>query len=208
MYTLYWCPAAASLAPMAILEELGADYELKLVDMSKGEHRSPEYLRVHPYGQVPALGLPEGRATFGSVAVGAYLCDRHRSPELAPPPDAGSRAQYLHWMLFVADTVLPACHRFARPERYSIDLEDAPRVKSRASQDLLEQWAVLDEALARAGPWLLGDRLSACDFYVYMASAWQGPAGGLAGRYPCLARLAAGLEERASLGRALELHEQ
>ena len=40
MYTLYWNPSASSLVAMAVLEEIGADYEGVLIDAGAGEHRT------------------------------------------------------------------------------------------------------------------------------------------------------------------------
>ena len=57
MYTLYWSPGAASMAPQCCLEEAGAPYTLKLVDTSKGEHKKPDYLALNPGGKVPALTI-------------------------------------------------------------------------------------------------------------------------------------------------------
>ncbi len=38
-------------------EELNQDYELHLLDPSKGEHKSPEHMARHPLGKVPAIEL-------------------------------------------------------------------------------------------------------------------------------------------------------
>ena len=39
----------------AVLKEKGVPFEFVPVDMSKGEHKSPEYLSKHPFGQVPYI---------------------------------------------------------------------------------------------------------------------------------------------------------
>ena len=55
MYTLFWDPGAAGMAPHAVLEEIGAPHKLVLVDIAKVEHRKPEYLKVNPHGRIPAF---------------------------------------------------------------------------------------------------------------------------------------------------------
>ncbi|MDH3230597.1 MAG: glutathione S-transferase N-terminal domain-containing protein, partial [Alphaproteobacteria bacterium] len=62
---------------MAVLEEIGADYELKLVDAKAGQHRSPEYLRINPNGLIPMLATPDGATLFESAAILVFFCDRH-----------------------------------------------------------------------------------------------------------------------------------
>ncbi|GAI03314.1 unnamed protein product, partial [marine sediment metagenome] len=49
---------------MAVLEEVGVSYEKVLIDISKGEHQSPEYLKIHPLGLVPAFRLENSKYIF------------------------------------------------------------------------------------------------------------------------------------------------
>ena len=86
MYVLYWHPDSSSLAPMAVLEETGAAYEAVRIDIVAGENFSPDYKKIHPYGRVPALMLPDGRAVFESAGLVMYLADCHREAGLAPAP--------------------------------------------------------------------------------------------------------------------------
>ena len=60
MYRLFWEVISGAIAPQAMLEEMEIDYEKAPVDMTRGAHRSPDYLNLNPTGQVPALGLPDG----------------------------------------------------------------------------------------------------------------------------------------------------
>ena len=89
MYRLYWCPRTASQAPMAVLEEIGADYELKLVDAKAGQHRSPEYLRINPNGLIPMLATPDGATLFESAAILVFFL---RSASRSEPRAAAGRS--------------------------------------------------------------------------------------------------------------------
>ena len=53
MYTLYYSPGACSFAAHAALEHIGAPFELRKVDVNRGENLSPEYLEINPRGRVP-----------------------------------------------------------------------------------------------------------------------------------------------------------
>ena len=44
-----------SYKPRLLLELLNIEYEWVKVDLMKGEHKSPEYLELNPFGQVPLL---------------------------------------------------------------------------------------------------------------------------------------------------------
>ncbi|KAK1428194.1 hypothetical protein QVD17_17023 [Tagetes erecta] len=71
---VYGAPAStATLRVRACLAEKGLDYEFVPVDMSKKEHKSPEFLKRNPFGQVPAfedgdLNLFESRAITQYIA--------------------------------------------------------------------------------------------------------------------------------------------
>lgn len=54
------------------LEELGLDYELKDIDLKKGEHKTPEYLKLNPFGQIPALEH-NGKILFESRSLIRYI---------------------------------------------------------------------------------------------------------------------------------------
>lgn len=62
--------------------EKGIDLELIQVDMSKGEHKTPEFLEKHPSGKIPALETDDGRFIGESVAICRYLEALHPEPNL------------------------------------------------------------------------------------------------------------------------------
>ena len=60
MLTLYSAPTSNGLRASIAIEELEFPYELKKVDLMNGEHRSPEFLALNPFGQIPVLVDSEG----------------------------------------------------------------------------------------------------------------------------------------------------
>lgn len=206
MYKLYWCPRTASQAVMAVLEEIGVEYELELVDTEQGQHRSAEYLALNPCGFVPTLLTSGGRPLFESAAIILHLCDRHPEAGLAPPPGDPDRALLYQWMVFLAGSVFPACKRFYYSHRYSTDQADAPGIEAKAVEDLLGEWKIVDDALAARGPFMLGEKYSACDTYMQMFTLWFKPTDELYAHYPNLARCAAAAAARPAVARAQEKH--
>ncbi|MGE5384794.1 MAG: glutathione S-transferase N-terminal domain-containing protein, partial [Betaproteobacteria bacterium] len=53
--TLFHCPQTRSSGTLTLLEELGAQYRLHLIDLRAGEQRQPDYLAINPMGKVPAI---------------------------------------------------------------------------------------------------------------------------------------------------------
>lgn len=69
-----------------LLEELGADYELNVLNLRQGQQRQAVYLRVNPMGKAP-VGLHDGALVTEQGAVHAYLADL--SPEAGITPAIG-----------------------------------------------------------------------------------------------------------------------
>lgn len=173
MYTLYWHPWSSSYAPMAVLKELDVGFELHEVDYDGGETEKPEYRHLQPLGLIPALTFDDGQSMFESAAIIIFLCDRHRKAHLAPDTYDPQRAGFLQWMLFLADTVYPSYNRYYHPERYTASSEGAEAVKAQARTLALNQLGIIENHLFANGPWLLGDRFSACDIYLQMITTWH-----------------------------------
>jgi glutathione S-transferase len=83
IYKLYYYPGNANLAPHMLLEELGVDYELVLVDRGNNSHKSPEYLKLNPTGRIPVL-IDGDLVPFESAAICLHVAVRHPQAALAP----------------------------------------------------------------------------------------------------------------------------
>jgi glutathione S-transferase len=76
MLTLFYAPGACSMAPHIVLEESGEKYTPRKVDLAKGEQRTPEHMKIHPMGRVPALLLDDGSPLTENTAILPYLGKR------------------------------------------------------------------------------------------------------------------------------------
>ncbi|XP_022772123.1 glutathione S-transferase F8, chloroplastic-like [Durio zibethinus] len=61
---------------LACLLEKDVQFQLIPINMSKGEHKSPDFLKIQPFGQVPAF-QDESISLFESRAICRYLCEKH-----------------------------------------------------------------------------------------------------------------------------------
>ena len=64
------------------LAEKGVEYESIEVDMMKGEHKTPEFLKMNPSGKLPVLELDDGRFLSESIAICRYLEAVYPEPNL------------------------------------------------------------------------------------------------------------------------------
>jgi glutathione S-transferase len=171
MYALYYAPGAASLAVHWMLIELGAAHELRKVDLEKGDHKRGDYLRLNPNGRVPTL-IVDGAPQWETAALLMLLAERHPAARLAITPGEAGRADYLQWMLHLADTLQPAFRSWFYPaEAAGAGALDAAKTAAKARIEA--EWALIDAHLADARPHFLGARLTAVDFFATMLMRWS-----------------------------------
>lgn len=104
---LYFALRTRAVRVRWLLEELGVPYELVRLDISKGENKTPDYLALHPLGELPVF--LDGEVTLSeSSAICLYLADRFPERKLAPPLSSPERGDYLQWLLFAEQTFEPA----------------------------------------------------------------------------------------------------
>ena len=147
-----------------MLEEVGAPYETKIVNLEKRENKAPEYLAVNPMGKVPAI-VHNGTVVTETAAICAYLADAFPRAGLAPALGDPARGTYYRWLFFGAGCVEPALvdRLAARPK--------VERESTLGYGNYETTLATLERALA-PGPWLLGERFSAADVYVGSVIGW------------------------------------
>ena len=205
-YILYWHRSSSSLAPMAVLEEIGVPYDMHEVDFDGGEHDTGEYRRIQPLGLVPALGFDNGRSMFESAAIIQFLGDRHAESGLAPSMESAERPEYLQWMFYLADTIYPSYNRLYHPERYTAYPDQAEGVKDQSLVTVMRQWQVVEDALSGKGPCLLGSRFSTADIYLQMMTTWHPEPRELLSRFPNVRELAWQVVSREPCQRAIGRH--
>ena len=204
MYKLYWAAGTAALAPQAILEEVGAAYEIVTLDLKRQEHRRPEYLALNPAGLVPTLVTGDGLVLTESAAITVALCERHPDAGLIPEPGDPARGTFFRWLFYLANAVQEAYKRFYFPGRFSTDPADAPRIKDQADSDLAARWRIVEDRLADSGPYLLGARFSAADIFLVMLATWFESKEDLFEMCPNVGRCFALAAERPALRRTLK----
>ncbi len=170
-YRLHYAPSTASLAVHWMLIELGVPFELKEVDFAKEAQRSPEFLKLNPGGRVPVLVVDDvPRAEVAALLM--LLAERHPQADFAPAVGAPERADYLQWMLFLANTLQPAFRAWFYPdEPAGPDQAAAVQVRARAAIEAI--WARVDARFTDGRRYLLGERLSAVDFLLTMLTRWS-----------------------------------
>ena len=156
--TLYYAPGASSMATHIALHETGAPFALHLVDLSRQENRSPEYLAVNPEGKVPTLIIDGGDKLTEVAATLWFLARHYPAAGLLPQfGDITGEARVVSWMSFIASAIQPAL-QLARRGR----LEGAPRS---ADDPCKEVFRLADTRLG-GNDWAVG-RYSIADIHLF-----------------------------------------
>lgn len=170
MYTLYYSPGAASMAVHWLLIELRHEPQLRLLDFSTREQKSPEYLALNPSGVVPTLVI-DGEPMSEAAAILMHLADTHAAAGFAPAIGDPRRRAYYQWMFHLANMVQPLLRQWWYPAEAAG--EDNTEASLAAVQSRLEAaWERIDTYLAAHGLYLLGEQVSAVDFYLTMLMRW------------------------------------
>lgn len=104
--TLFHCPRTRGFHALWALEESGADYEVKLVNI-RDEIQSEAYQAINPMRKVPALDIG-GTLITEAPAIATWLGDAFPEAGLAPAVGDKARGEYLRWLFFGAACIEPA----------------------------------------------------------------------------------------------------
>jgi glutathione S-transferase len=161
--TFYHSPNTRSSGVLLLLEELGAPYDLKVINMKAGEQRKPDYLAINPMGKVPAIKHGDAIVTE-QVAIYLYLADLFPEAGLAPVLGDPLRGPYLRWLVFYA-----ACFEPAVVDRAMKREAGALAMTPYGDYDTMLKTLVAQLA---KGPYLLGERFSAADLLWGSGLSW------------------------------------
>jgi glutathione S-transferase len=196
---LYYARQTRASRARWMLEEIGEPYELVRLDLSKGEHKKAEYLKIHPHGAVPAL-VDGDVAMFESAAICAYLADKFPAKGFAPPPGSPERAHYYQWLVYSMATMEPPVVKVFLHSRWLPEEKRSGAVLEEGRTQWLEIARVLEGALD-GKQFLLGDRFTAADVMVASIAGWSGSMGLLDG-FPTVQGYAKRLTSRPACRRA------
>lgn len=170
MYKLYYSPGACSRAVHVVLNEIGEKPELIKINTAAGEQKKPEYLRINPFGAVPALE-DDGTVILEGAAQIIYLCDKHNSILL--PREGVPRAKALQWLSFANATLHPAYGRMFMLRKLELDDKARESLVAQYSKIIQGLWDQIETHLEANGPYLAGKDVTAGDILLTVISAWS-----------------------------------
>jgi glutathione S-transferase len=124
MYQLHYFAANARAAPHMLLEELGVDYALSLVDRANNAQKFSAYLKINPKRHV--LTLVDGNLIVSeAAAIVLHLVDQHADAGLAPRLGTPERTMFYQWLIFQTNSLQEELMIWQYPDRLAGN--DPPR---------------------------------------------------------------------------------
>ena len=167
---LYYAPGACSLSPHIVALEAGIPLDLERVDILKTPHVTQpgdDFARVSPNGYVPALVLDDGAVLTEGAAIVQHLADLRPEAGLAPPAGTLERIRLQTWLNFVGTEL----HKTYSP--WLFHPEVGAQAQSFARRKIAERLGFVEGHLAANGPYLMGDRFTAADVYLFTIVGWS-----------------------------------
>ncbi|MDJ0940945.1 MAG: glutathione S-transferase [Woeseiaceae bacterium] len=215
MLTVHHLENSRSQRILWLLEELGADYEVKRYDRDKETSKAPaELRRLHPLGKAPIV--TDGDTTLAeSGAIIEYLVEHYGADAgLRPPQGSPEQLNYTYWLHYAEGTFMPLMivsllmNRietaklpfFVKPVARGIVAkirENYLDENVRSNLDFMEQ--TLSEQ-----PWFTGNAFTAADIQMSFAAEAAEVRTSLSTDYPKLADFLARIRSRPAYIAALE----
>jgi GSH-dependent disulfide-bond oxidoreductase len=148
--TLFTAPTPDGYKVSIALEELGLAYQVRGLDLARGEQKSAEFLRLNPNGKVPCL-VDDGFAVMESGAILVWLAEK--TGQLLPA-DPRARSDALQWLMLQVGGLGPMMGQANLFQHYWP--EKLPAVQARYLGEVQRIFAILDARLADRD-WLARD---------------------------------------------------
>jgi GST-like protein len=199
---LYLAPTANGLRASVALEECGLSYRTHRIDLTKGEQRSPDFLKLNPAGQIPVIvdqdgpgGKPLTLAQSGAIIL---YCAEKTGKLL--PRDAAARALALQWFMMGATDLAPTSGAIFQLEMVAPEKNEA--ITSHFRKRLLAFFGVCDRRLE--GRDCLAGEFGVADVMLYPNYALRKPLIDEAGGFTNLHRWGAAVGARPAVQRGMK----
>ena len=170
MLTLFYSPGSCALASHIALEEAGADYALQRVDFASAEQTKPDYLAINPKARVPSLQTAKGVVTE-TPAILAFIAQSFPAAGLAPLDDIFAFAQVQAFTAYLCSTVHVAHAHRARGYRWTDDPAAIEALRKKVPETVGACFQLIEREMFR-GPWVMGERYTIADPYLFTVARW------------------------------------
>ena len=203
MLKLFYAAHTCSLATHIALEEAGADYTTVRIEFATEQQKSADYLKINPKARVPALVTDRGILTE-TPAMLVYVAQTFPAAKLAPMDDAFAFAEVQAFNIYLCSTLHVAHSHRMRGHRW-VDAGDTASIEAmrrHVPQSVGAAFDLVERHMLR-GPWVMGERYTICDPYLFTLAQWHAADGVDPARIPKVIAHSRRVAARAAVQRAL-----
>ena len=148
-----------------LLEELGLPYEVKAVNLSANEQKTPDYLKINPNGRIPTIIDHDNGdfAVFESGAILIYLADKSGA---FLPKEGPGRYRTIQWLMFQTGGVGPMFGQVGFFNKFAGKEYEDKRPRDRYVAESKRLLGVIDRQLAEQ-TWIAGKDYSIADIATF-----------------------------------------
>jgi glutathione S-transferase len=201
---LYWLAGSCARVPYVALEEIGAPFELHVLNRFRGETETEAYRAVNPKLKVPVLVLEDWVITENPV-IQSVLASRFPEAGLLPTGEERVEVEARSTMAWFASGLHPAVGRQRFPRNGSAEEAAWEGIRAKARADLAKGFAILEQRL-EGREWLYGE-WSILDAYMHWLWFRAVGSGMEASPFPRCADHGRRCEARPSVARVLDREE-
>ncbi len=170
-YELYTMAGSCSMAIHAVMNELGLDPKVHIMEKNDGPNgiKSEAYKKLNPRANVPFI-TEDGKGIGEGGAILTYLCDKNGK---LLPKDGIARANALQCLMFANSTLHPA---YNRTFWIGVNVPEAAREESlkNARAQIQDLWNYVEAQLEQAGTtYCCGNEPTAGDFLITTIANWN-----------------------------------
>ncbi|HSC06965.1 MAG TPA: glutathione S-transferase family protein [Steroidobacteraceae bacterium] len=206
MINLYvFPPSPRAFKVLAAATHLGLEHNVRLVDLPKGEHRTPEFTALNPNRKMPVLE-EDGFVLWESNAILQYLAAKKPESGLLPT-DARGRADVTRWQFWDMAHWDPACAIliFESLVKKLLAIGEPDPKEIAKGQERFKTVAEVLDAQLKDRQYVTGDALTVADISIGAPLNLARPAGIPFDQYPNIRRWHATLAELPAWRKTLEL---
>ncbi len=167
---LYEFDVSRSMRVHWALREAGVEFESIIVDLTKGEHKTPEFLAINPYGKLPVLE-DDGKFITESAAITTYIAEKYPEKKLIPEFQTIGRAHYYQWMCFCIAEMEPHLWSIRKHMLIYPKADRSLDAIKLAKQEYMNAVVVIDKHL-QDREYMIDNRFTAADIIICYDLFW------------------------------------
>ena len=169
-FVLYHMPGSRSQRVRWMLEELECTYQVREMDLFKGDGNTAEFRAMHPLGQLPVLTI-DGKPMFESGAIIHWLADIHSRQQLSPEINSSLRRDFNQWMYFAVTSLEAPAWDIVLHGKILTDERAVKTIIPYSRQALLTVFGVLENELSDKKT-IVGNTFTAADILIGYILMW------------------------------------